>query len=106
MRQFQYVSTTYFSENKESYFEVYTYQVSCQLSLLLFFKKKKHLKLPIIIKIPVTLPQIVCICMAAISLNSISITNYLLEGNTHLCKGVTTVCNSVHCTHKKAMNKT
>ena len=39
---------------------IYIFQVSCPLSLPL---------LPISIKIPVTLLQIVCICMTAISMN-------------------------------------
>ena len=62
MRQFQCVPTTYVNENKENYL-VYTYQVSCPLRLF------KHPKLPISIKIPVTLLQIVYICMTAISPN-------------------------------------
>ena len=33
MRQFQRVTTTYVTENKENYLEIYTYQVSCQLYL-------------------------------------------------------------------------
>ena len=33
MRQFQYVPTTYVTKNKENYFEIYTYQVLCPLSL-------------------------------------------------------------------------
>ena len=36
------------------------------------FASFKHLKLPISIDTPVTLPQIVYICMAAISPNSVS----------------------------------
>ena len=54
----------YVNENKENYL-VYTYTVLCPLSLRLF----KHPKLPISIKISVTLRQIVKICMTAISPN-------------------------------------
>ena len=58
MMQFQCVPTTYVTENKEeNYIEIYIFQVSCQLS---------HPKLPISIKIPVTLLQIVYICITAI----------------------------------------
>ena len=57
-------TTTYVTENKEeNYLEIYIFQVSCPLSLPL---------LPIGIKIPVTLLQIVYICMTAISPNSSS----------------------------------
>ena len=42
MRQFQCVPTSYVTEIKETYFKIYTKQVSC-------------LKLPISIKIPVTI---------------------------------------------------
>ena len=59
MRQFQCVPTPYVNENKENYLEIYTYQVSCQLSIV--FVSFKHPKLPISIKIPVTLRQIVYI---------------------------------------------
>ena len=66
MRQFHCVPTQYVTENKEEhYLEIYIFQVSCPLSLSLF----KHPKLPISIKIPVTLLQIVYICMTAISPN-------------------------------------
>ena len=34
MRQFQCVPTTYVIEIKETYFEIYTKQVSCQLTFL------------------------------------------------------------------------
>ena len=34
MRQFQCVPTTYITEIKETYFEIYTKQVSCQLAFL------------------------------------------------------------------------
>ena len=65
--QFQYVPTTYVTQNKEeNYLEIYIFQVSCPLSLPLL----KHPKLPISIKIPVTPLQIVYICMTAISPNS------------------------------------
>ena len=50
MRQFQCVPTTYGTEIKETYFEIYTKQVSCPLAFLF-----KNLKLPISFKIPVTI---------------------------------------------------
>ena len=50
MRQFQCVPTTYVTEIKKTYFEIYTKQVSCTLP-----SSFKHLKLPISIKIPVTI---------------------------------------------------
>ena len=62
MRQFQCVPTTYVTENKENYLEIYTYQVLCPLSASVI-----HPKLPISIRIPVTLWQIVYICMTAMS---------------------------------------
>ena len=63
-RQFQCAPTTYVTENKEeNYLEVYIFQVSCPLSLP---------KLPICIKILVTLPQIAYIYITAISPNSSS----------------------------------
>ena len=42
MMQFQCVPTTYLTENKETYFEIYTYQELYPLALHL-----KHLNLPI-----------------------------------------------------------
>ena len=61
-RQFQCLPTTYVIENKEeNYLEINIFHVSCPLSLPL---------LNISIKIPVTLLQIVYICMTAISPNS------------------------------------
>ena len=51
MRQFQCISTTYVTEIKETYFEIYTKQVSCTLA----FSSFKHLKRLISIKIPVTI---------------------------------------------------
>ena len=63
MRQFQCVPTAYVTENKEeNYLEIYIFQVSCPLSLPLL-TSFKHPKLPISIKIPVTLLKIVYICM-------------------------------------------
>ena len=62
MRQFQCVPTTSVTEIKETYFEIYTKQVSCPLAFSF-----KHLKLPISIKLPVTIWQIVYIYMTAIS---------------------------------------
>ena len=35
----KYKYTTFFTENKENYFEIYTYQISCQLSLHLLTSK-------------------------------------------------------------------
>ena len=52
MRQCQRVPTKYVTEIKETYFEIYTKQVSCLLAFLF-----KHLNLPISIKIPVTIWQ-------------------------------------------------
>ena len=70
MMQFQYLPTTYVTENKEeNYLEIYIFQVSASL---------KHPKLRISIKIPVTLLQIVYICMTAISPNLSSWTTSLL----------------------------
>ena len=63
MRQFQCVPTTYVTENKENWkFTLTKYHVHC---LCVF----KHPKLTISIEIPVTLRQIVYICMTAISPN-------------------------------------
>ena len=59
MKQFQCVPTPYVNKIKENYLEIYTYQVSCPLSIV--FASFKHPKLPISIKIPVTLWQIVYI---------------------------------------------
>ena len=61
MGQFQYVPTEYATEIKESYSEIYTKQVSCPLD-----SSCKHLKLPISIKIRVTIWQIVYIYTTAI----------------------------------------
>ena len=36
MRQFKYVPTTYVTEIKEPYFEIYTKQVSCPLAFLFY----------------------------------------------------------------------
>ena len=62
MRQFQCVPTTYVTEIKETYFEIYTKQATCQSAFSF-----KHLNLPISIKIPVTIWQTVYIYMTAIS---------------------------------------
>ena len=64
MRQFQCVPTAYVTKSKETYLEIYTFQVSCPL-----FCVFKHSKLPISIRISVTLPQSVYICMTAVSPN-------------------------------------
>ena len=50
---FQCVPTTFVTEIKETYFEIYTKQVSFPLAFLF-----KHLKLPISIKIPVTMASL------------------------------------------------
>ena len=60
MRQFQCVPTTYVTEIKEPYFDKYHVH---------WLSSYKHPKLPISIKLPVTLLQIVYICMTAISPN-------------------------------------
>ena len=53
MRLFQCVPTTYVSEIKKTYFEIYTYSLNkCHVHWLSSFK---HLKLPISIEIPVTI---------------------------------------------------
>ena len=65
--QFQCVPTTYATEIKETYFEIYTNQVPVH-----WLSSFKHLKLPISIKIPVTIWQIADINMTAISQNLIS----------------------------------
>ena len=57
-RQFQCVCTTYVTENKEENYKSI---------MSIVFTSFKHLKLSICIKIPVTLLQIVYICMTAIS---------------------------------------
>ena len=58
----------YVTENKETKFK-FTVKLSIMSLVLASFK---HLKLPINIKIPVTLPQIVYIWMTPISPNLIS----------------------------------
>ena len=65
MRQFQRVTITYVTENKKNYYEIY---ISSTMSIV--FASFKHLQLPISIKIPFTILQILYICMAATSLNS------------------------------------
>ena len=68
MRQFQCVPTTYFTENKET-----SFKFKLKLSIMsIAFAYFKHLKLPISIRIPVTILQIVYICMTAIAPNLIS----------------------------------
>ena len=59
-------------KKKKKYFGVYTYRVSCPLSLTHF----KHLKLPITMKIPVILPQIVYIYMTAVFPNLVLQTTF------------------------------
>ena len=68
MRQFQCVPTTYVTENKETSF-MFTLKLSIMSIVFAYFK---HLNLSISIRIPVTIPQIVYICMTAIPPNSIS----------------------------------
>ena len=61
MRQFQCVPTTYVTENKgENYLEIHF-----PSNMSFVFTSFKHPKLLISIKIPVTLLQIVYICMTA-----------------------------------------
>ena len=71
MRQFQRVLTTYVTEVKETYFEIYTKQVSCPLAFLF-----KHLKLPISIKLPVTIRQIVNIYLHDSYITKFDFMNY------------------------------
>ena len=68
LRQFQCVPTTYVTENKETSFK-FTLKPSTMSIVFAYFK---HPKLPISIRIRVTIPQIVYICMTAISPNSSS----------------------------------
>ena len=63
MRQFQNIPTLNATGNEENILK---------FSLTKYHVHFKHLKLPICIKIPVILPQIVYICMTAVSPNSIS----------------------------------
>ena len=66
-RKFQWVPTKYVTKQGKQF---------CNLlktsNMYNVFASFKHLKLPISIGIPVTLPQIVIICMAAIYPNSVS----------------------------------
>ena len=66
--QFQCVPTTYVTEIKETIFKL----IHKHSIMYIAFASFKHLKLPISIIIPVTIPQIVYICMTAISPNLIS----------------------------------
>ena len=68
MRQFQCVAAIYVTVNKENCFKVYTESII----IYVVFTPFKYLKLPISIKIPVTIQQIVFIFMRAITSNSIS----------------------------------
>ena len=52
---------------------------NCLPSIMsIVFASFKHLKLPISIKIPVTIPQFFCIFMTTVSLNSIAWATYLI----------------------------
>ena len=65
LRQFYCVPTTYDSgKNEENHFEIDAYQVSYPLYLPLY----KHAKLPINVKIPVSIRQIVYIYMTSKSM--------------------------------------
>ena len=64
MRQFQCVPATYVTEIKVTYFEIYLTRI-----MSISFAYLKRFNLPIRIKIPVTIWQIGCIYMAAISPN-------------------------------------
>ena len=68
MRQFRCLPTTYVTENKETSFK-FTLK-PCTMSIV--FAYFNYLKLPISIRIPDTLPQVVYICMTAISPHSSS----------------------------------
>ena len=63
MRQFQRILTIYVTENKENFF--FKLRLPSIMSIVL--SSFKNPKLPISMKIPVALLQIVYICMAAIS---------------------------------------
>ena len=56
MKQFQCVPTTYVTEIKETYFEIYTKKYHVH-----WLSSFKHLKLPISIKIPVAIWQMTAI---------------------------------------------
>ena len=45
MRQFPCVPTTYVTENKENHLEIYTYQVSCPLSLRLLARGLSYVQI-------------------------------------------------------------
>ena len=62
--------TNNITEYKQNYFGIYT----------IAFASLVHLKLPISIKIPVTIPQIVNICITVLSPNLLSLTTNLPEG--------------------------
>ena len=66
MRQFQSVPTTYVTENIKTILKF----IPSTMSII--FTSFKHLKLPISIKISVTVLQIVYVCMTATSPNSSS----------------------------------
>ena len=68
MRQFHFVTTIYLTENKENYFWNLHLGSIMSISIASF----KHLNLPIRIKITVTIPQSIYICMIAISQHLIS----------------------------------
>ena len=68
MRQFQCVPTTCVSENKKTVLK-FTFIPSI---MSLAFASFKHLKLPISIKMHVSILQIVYVCMTATTLNSSS----------------------------------
>ena len=74
MRQFQSVPTTYVTEIKETYLELYISRI-----MFISFAPLKHLNLSIKIKIPVTIWQIVYIYMRAFSPNLISLNMLLLS---------------------------
>ena len=74
-------TTTYVTENNEKLFG--NLHFSCIMFIVL--TSFKHLKLPVSIKIPFTLLQIVYTCMTAISLNLISWTTSLLTWYLHRC---------------------
>ena len=69
MRHFQCIPKTYVTESKEGKI---LRNLHCLSIMSIVFTSFKHPKLPICIKIPVTLLQVVYICMTAISPNSSS----------------------------------
>ena len=73
MRQFQCVPTTYVTgKTKENYFEIYTYQVSCPLSLPLLNISNCHLVLKYL-----SLLSANCLCLHDGYISKFDFMNYL-----------------------------